>query len=213
MPIKIKICGITNYDDAKNAVSLGVDALGFIFYQKSPRFIHPIAARDIIRKLPPFVAKVGVFVDDTEDTIRTVFGQCGIDTVQLHGSETPQFAQRLSCAVIKAFAVKPGFDVSELSQYQVAGYLLDTWSDIPGLHGGSGKTFDWSIARDAAQRYPNVILAGGLNPSNIRDALENVQPYAVEFNSGVEIKPGVKNHYKMRDAVAIVKNWNAVSGK
>jgi phosphoribosylanthranilate isomerase len=210
MPIKIKICGITNYDDAKNAVSLGVDALGFIFYPKSPRYIHPIAARDIIKRLPPFVAKVGVFVDDTEETIHAVFGQSGIDTVQLHGSEAPEFANRLSCAVVKAFAVKPGFDVDALSQYQVAGYLLDTWSDA---HGGSGKTFDWSIAKDAAQRYPNVILAGGLNPSNIREALENVQPYAVEFNSGVEIKPGVKNHYKMRDAVAIVKNWNTVSGK
>jgi phosphoribosylanthranilate isomerase len=210
MPIKTKICGITNYDDAKIAVNLGVDALGFIFYQKSPRYIHPIAARDIIKRLPPFVAKVGVFVDDTEKTIQDVFGQSGIDTVQLHGSETPQFAHRLSCAVVKAFAVKPGFDVGVLSQYRVAGYLLDTWSDAPG---GSGRTFDWSIARDATQRFPNVILAGGLNPSNIREALENVQPYAVEFNSGVEIKPGVKNHYKMRDAVAIVKNWNTVSGK
>jgi phosphoribosylanthranilate isomerase len=208
--IKIKICGITNYDDAKIAVSLGVDALGFIFYQKSPRYIHPIAARDIIKKLPPFVAKVGVFVDDPEETIQAVFGQAGIDTVQLHGSETPQFAHRLSCAVIKAFAVKPEFDVGELSQYKVAGYLLDTWSDT---HGGSGKTFDWSIAKEAAQLHPNVILAGGLNPANIRDALENVQPYAVEFNSGVEIKPGVKNHYKMRDAVAFVKNWNALSRK
>jgi phosphoribosylanthranilate isomerase len=210
MTIKIKICGITNYDDAKNAVSLGVDALGFIFYQKSPRFIHPIAARDIIRKLPPFVSKVGVFVDDDETTIQAVFGQSGIDTVQLHGSETPQFAGRLSCAVIKAFAVKPGFDVGVLSQYKVAGYLLDTWSDS---HGGSGKTFDWSIARGATQLYQNVILAGGLNPGNVREALENVQPYAVEFNSGVEIKPGVKNHYKMRDAVAFVKNWNALSRK
>jgi phosphoribosylanthranilate isomerase len=211
--IKIKICGITNYDDAKIAVSLGVDALGFIFYKKSPRYIHPIAARDIIRKLPPFVAKVGVFVDDDEETIQAVFGQSGIDTVQLHGNETPGFAHRLSCAVIKAFAVKPLFDVAAMAQYKVAGYLLDTWSDTPGVHGGSGKTFDWSIAKDAAQRYPNVILAGGLNPSNVRDALENVQPYALEFNSGVEIKPGVKNHYKMRDAVAIVKNWNVVSGK
>jgi len=213
MPIKIKICGITNYDDAKNAVSLGVDALGFIFYQKSPRYIHPIAARDIIRKLPPFVAKVGVFVDDTEAAIQAVFGQSGIDTVQLHGSERPEFAHRLSCAVVKAFAVRPGFDIGELDRYQVAGYLLDTWSEARGVHGGSGKTFDWSIARAAVQRHPNVILAGGLNPTNIRDALENVQPYAVEFNSGVEIKPGVKNHYKMRDAVAIVKNWNAISGQ
>jgi phosphoribosylanthranilate isomerase len=210
MPIKIKICGITNYDDAKIAIGLGVDALGFIFFKKSPRYIHPIAARDIIRRLPPFVAKVGVFVDDTEESINAIFGKSGIDTVQLHGSETPQFANSLSCTVVKAFAVKPGFDIGALSQYRVAGYLLDTWSDT---HGGSGKTFDWSIAREAAQVHSNVILAGGLNPSNIRDALENVLPYAVEFNSGVEIKPGVKNHYKMRDAVSIVKNWNAPSGK
>jgi phosphoribosylanthranilate isomerase len=210
MPIKIKICGITNYDDAKSAVGLGVDALGFIFYQKSPRYIHPIAARDIIRKLPPFIAKVGVFVDEKEETIQAVFGQSGIDTVQLHGNETPEFAHRLSCAVVKAFSVGPDFSVDDLSRYHVAGYLLDTWSE---MRGGSGKTFDWAIARDAAQRHANIILAGGLNPSNIRDALENVHPYAVEFNSGVEIKPGVKNHYKMRDAVANVKNWNAVSGK
>jgi phosphoribosylanthranilate isomerase len=204
MPIRIKICGITQYEDAKTAVNLGVDALGFIFYPKSPRYIHPLAAKDIICKLPPFVSKVGVFVDDTAESITAVFQQTGIDTVQLHGNETPELANGFSCAVIKAFGVGPDFSLASLSQYKVSGYLLDTWSED---RGGSGKTFDWSIAKKAAQLYPNIILSGGLNPSNIRDALENVSPYAVEFNSGVEIKPGIKNHYKMRDAVKIVKSW------
>jgi len=204
MSVKIKICGITNYDDAKIAVSLGVDALGFIFYEKSPRFIHPLAAREIIRKLPPFITKVGVFVNDTEETIRAVYAQSGIDTVQLHGSETPAFCAQFQCAVVKAFGIHDEFDVERLSAYQVAAYLLDTWTDS---HGGSGKTFDWNIAQKAAQRFDNIILAGGLNATNIRDALDNVEPYAVEFNSGVEIKPGIKNHYKMRDAIDAVRNW------
>jgi phosphoribosylanthranilate isomerase len=192
--IKIKICGITQYEDAKTAVSLGVDALGFIFYSMSPRYIHPSAARDIIRKLPPFVSKVGVFVNETAEAIAAAVSQAGIDTVQLHGE----------CSVVKAFGVGPDFDVSALASYKVSGYLLDTWSEG---RGGSGATFDWSIARLATQAYPNIILAGGLNSSNVREALENVVPYAVEFNSGVEIKPGIKNHYKMRDAVEAVRSW------
>jgi phosphoribosylanthranilate isomerase len=204
MPIRIKICGITQYEDAKIAVNLGVDALGFIFYPKSPRYIHPLSAKDIIRKLPPFVSRVGVFVDDTADTIASIIAQTGIDTVQLHGNEPPGLAHGLSCAVVKAFGVKPGFDLAALGEYRVSGYLLDTWTED---RGGSGKTFDWAVARRATQLYPNIILAGGLNPTNVREALENVVPYAVEFNSGVEIKPGIKNHYKMRDAVKIVKSW------
>lgn len=203
MPIRIKICGITRYEDAKIAVGLGVDAIGFIFHPKSPRYIHPIAAADIIKKLPPFVSKVGVFVDDTKETIESVLSQTGIDTIQLHGSEPPELAHGFSCAVIKAFPVGPGFSLESLSPYRVSAYLLDTWSDS---HGGSGKTFDWAIAKQATQAYQNIILAGGLNPDNVREALESVRPYAVEFNSGVEIKPGVKNHYKMRDAIAIVKS-------
>jgi phosphoribosylanthranilate isomerase len=202
--IKIKICGITQYEDAKTAVSLGVDALGFIFYSMSPRYIHPSAARDIIRKLPPFVSKVGVFVNETAEAIAAAVSQAGIDTVQLHGDETPEFAASIECSVVKAFGVGPDFDVSALASYKVSGYLLDTWSEG---RGGSGATFDWSIARLATQAYPNIILAGGLNSSNVREALENVVPYAVEFNSGVEIKPGIKNHYKMRDAVEAVRSW------
>jgi phosphoribosylanthranilate isomerase len=201
MPIKIKICGITNYDDAKNAVSLGVDALGFIFYQKSPRYIHPAQARKIIERLPPFITKVGVFVDESADAISDAYMQSGIDTIQLHGNETPEFAHQFKCAVVKAFGVKPGFDIAELARYRVAGYLLDTWTDA---HGGSGRTFDWKIAEAATSKYDNIILAGGLNALNVREALDNVHPYAVEFNNGVEIKPGQKNQYKMRDAIAAV---------
>jgi|WetSurMetagenome_2_1015567.scaffolds.fasta_scaffold00056_33 phosphoribosylanthranilate isomerase len=202
--IRIKICGITQYEDAKTAVGLGVDALGFIFYTKSPRYIHPAAARDIICKLPPFVSRVGVFVNESAENIRSIMARTGIDTVQLHADETPEFAAALSCPVVKAFGVKPGFDLSVLARFRVNGYLLDTWSES---RGGSGAVFDWSIARRAVQLRSNIILAGGLNPGNVREALDNVKPYAVEFNSGVEIRPGFKNHYKMREAVEAVRAW------
>jgi len=205
MPVKVKICGITQYDDAKTAVSLGVDALGFIFYPKSPRYINPLQAREIIKRLPPFVSRVGVFVNEVSETIKEIARQTGIDTVQLHGSESPSMCGQLPFTLIKAFPVGPDFDVSLLDEYPVNAFLLDTWSD--STPGGSGRTFDWSIAKIAAQYHHNIILAGGLGPTNIAEALETVQPYAVEFNSGVEIKPGIKNPRKMRDAVAIVKNW------
>jgi phosphoribosylanthranilate isomerase len=205
MPIKVKICGITQYEDAKVAVSLGVDALGFIFYPKSPRYISPLKARDIIKRLPPFIAKVGVFVNSDAAAIMKAAQQAGVDTVQLHGNEPPSLCQALPIAVIKAFSVGPDFDPSVLDTYPASGFLLDTWSD--SLAGGTGRTFDWSIAKSVTQYHHNIILAGGLGPTNIAEALETVQPYAVEFNSGVEIKPGVKNPRKMRDAVAIVKGW------
>jgi len=205
MPVKIKICGITQYEDAKIAVSLGVDALGFIFYPKSPRCIHPLDAREIIRRLPPFVSKVGVFADDDASTIMNIVNKTGIDTVQLHGNEPPSICEQLPVTLIKAFPVGPGFDLSSFEKYKVNGYLLDTWSE--SQHGGTGKTFDWSIANSAIQKFRTIILAGGLGPTNICEALDAVHPYAVEFNSGVEIKPGIKNPHKMREAVTLVKNW------
>jgi phosphoribosylanthranilate isomerase len=205
MPVRIKICGITRFEDARIAVNLGVDALGFIFYDKSPRYITPAQAGAIIAKLPPFVTKVGVFVDSHPTSIMAAAQESGIDTVQLHGSETPDIARRLPFTVIKSFAVKPEWNPSVLDNYDVAGFLLDTWD--PGHKGGTGKTFDWQLARQAATKHKNIILAGGLGPVNIREALENVQPYAVDFNSGVEIKPGIKNPHKMKEAVAIVKSW------
>jgi phosphoribosylanthranilate isomerase len=205
MPIKVKICGITQYDDAKVAVSVGVDALGFIFYPKSPRYISPAKAHEIIKRLPPFIAKVGVFVDSEAASIMTAVQQSGIDTVQLHGNEPPELCQKLPMTLIKAFPVGKDFDPAILDKYPVNGFLLDTWSE--SLAGGTGRTFDWTIAKTVARYHHNIILAGGLGPTNIVEALETVQPYAVEFNSGVEIKPGIKNPRKMRDAVAVVKGW------
>jgi phosphoribosylanthranilate isomerase len=205
MPIKVKICGITRYEDAKIAVSVGVDALGFVFYPKSPRFIHPQKARDIIKRLPPFIAKVGVFVNSDASAIMTAVQQSGVDTVQLHGNEPPELCQKLLMTVIKAFPVGKDFNPAILDTYPVNGFLLDTWSDA--LAGGTGRTFDWTIAKSATQYHHNIILAGGLGPTNIAEALETVQPYAVEFNSGVEIKPGIKNPRKMLAAVEIVKGW------
>jgi phosphoribosylanthranilate isomerase len=207
MNIKIKICGITQLEDAKAAISMGVDALGFIFYPKSSRYISPSLAKDIIRKLPPFVSKVGVFVNETLEKIQNVISHTGIDTVQLHGNETPEFTKKINVCVIKAFGIKEDFDLNILKKYEANAYLLDTWSET---HGGSGKTFNWEIAKKAISVFSNIILAGGLNPTNISELLSNVIPYAVEFNSGVEIKPGIKNHHKMLEAIKIVREWKKI---
>jgi len=205
MSVRIKICGITRYEDAKVAESLGVDALGFVFYQKSPRYIRPEEAALIIRQLPPFVSCVGVFVDEEIDRVTAVARATGIDTVQLHGNESPHYCCKIPLPVIKAFSIEPATDLSLLEQYHVAALLLDTWSF--GRCGGTGKKFDWSIARSACIKYDRVILAGGLNPTNLEEALETVQPYGIDIASGVEIKPGIKNPRKMRDAVQVVRAW------
>jgi phosphoribosylanthranilate isomerase len=205
MPIRIKICGITRWEDAHNAVDLGVNALGFIFSEDSPRYIKPMDAADIIRRLPPFISKVGVFVNMHPSRIMDVARISGIDTVQLHGNEPPEAVYGLSLCTIKAFGVNTDFDLGILDTYDVNGFLLDTWD--AGKPGGTGRTFDWSIARRAAEKHNNIILAGGLNAVNIRDALDNVQPYSIDLNSGVEVSPGIKNPQKMREAVEIVRMW------
>lgn len=205
MPIRIKVCGITRFEDAKVAASIGVDALGFIFYQRSPRYIPPEEAALIIKQLPPFVSRVGVFVDEDQEKVVAIARATGIDTIQLHGTESPRYCSKLPLPIIKAFSIEPDSDLSLLEQYHVAGFLLDTWAS--GKRGGTGKTFDWSIARSACIKYGRVILAGGLNPTNIEEALESVHPYGIDINSGVEIKPGIKNPRKMHDAVRIVRAW------
>lgn len=203
MSIRIKICGITQYDDAKTAISLGVDALGFVFYPGSPRNIAPAAVREIISRLPAMVNKVGVFVDESYETIMRIASQSGIDTVQLHGNEPPELCGRLPYTTIKAFGVQSGFDPLILARYPAQSFLLDTWK--AGFAGGTGEKFDWSIALSAVQVNPHIILAGGLGPSNILEALDFVRPYGVDLNSGVEIRPGLKNPYKMKDAVALIR--------
>lgn len=209
MSTRIKICGITRLEDARVATNLGVDALGFIFHPKSPRFISPEQARNIIMQLPPMINRVGVFVNETKETIMQIAAQCGIDTVQLHGNESPEFCVAIPLPVIKSFSIRPDFDISKLNDYKTQGILLDTWS--PEVQGGSGITFDWSIARKASAMFNNIVLAGGLGPTNLEDALRMVDPFAVDINSGVEIRPGVKNPHKIRAVVKIVKNWKKIS--
>lgn len=202
MRVRIKICGITRLEDALVAVNLGVDALGFNFFEKSPRYIRPESAREIIAAIPPFVAAVGVFVDAPRETILNTIAAAGLSSVQLHGSETPQLCSSLPVPVIKVFPVSPEFQPADLDPYCCAGYLLDTWSEY--MKGGTGAIFDWRIAAKVCATYRGVVLAGGLGPSNLLDALESVRPYAVDINSGVEIRPGIKNPHKLRDAVKIV---------
>jgi len=199
MPIKIKICGITNAQDAEAAVTAGADALGFVFYAQSPRCIEPSVAKRIIAQLPPFVLAVGVFVNHARDTIRDVFDECGLAFAQLHGDETPNFCESLGRPVLRALRLRDRGTLLALAEYKgrmgVRGFVVDGFSTE--AYGGTGQTVDWSLAREAAQAAP-ILLAGGLTPSNVQEAIRQVQPYGVDVSSGVEEGPGQKNHEKIR---------------
>jgi len=194
--LRIKICGITNTEDAIEAIACGADALGFVFYGKSPRLVKPEAARSIISSLPPIVTTIGVFVDEDMTNLENIISYTGLDAVQLHGSESPEYFN-LSRKTIKAIRVKDLADLKQLNQYRAAAaFLLDTYS--PESIGGTGHIFNWEIAVEA-KKLGRVILAGGLTPDNIEDAVKLVQPYAVDVASGVEgsIK-GKKDHKKLK---------------
>ena len=196
--VKVKICGITNHGDASEAVRLGADALGFIF-APSPRQIVPELARDIIVDLPPFVQAVGVFVNEGLSAIRDKVAYCGLDIVQLHGDESPEFCWELMPRTLKAFRIKDTSSLSPIGAYKglVKALLLDTYQE--GLKGGTGKTFDWSLAVEAGKFRIPVILSGGLGPSNIETAISTVKPYAVDVGSTIEARPGKKDHTLMRE--------------
>ena len=200
--VKVKICGITNEDDALQAVDAGADALGFVFYNLSPRCITFEAAERIIRKLPPFVVTVGVFVNNPATFISSAVERCGIGLVQLHGDETPAFCAGLRHKVIKAFRVRNITSLDALRNFPVSGYLLDAY--VPGTYGGTGLTFNWEAARIAKQ-YGPIILAGGLNPDNILRAVETVDPYGVDVSSGVESAPGKKDHARVTELIRRAK--------
>jgi phosphoribosylanthranilate isomerase len=195
--VRVKICGITNPEDAWLAADLGAQALGFIFYPKSPRSIKPEAARDIIKILPPLVLSVGVFVDEEAGVVREVAATVGLDWVQLHGQESPQYCRALKRRVIKGFRVQDESSLDILPNYRdaVQAFLLDTYR--PGTPGGTGETFDWGLARKARD-YGPVILAGGLTAANVGQAITVAQPAAVDVASGVEAAPGVKDPEKLR---------------
>ncbi|HOQ05164.1 MAG TPA: phosphoribosylanthranilate isomerase [Anaerohalosphaeraceae bacterium] len=192
---KIKICGITNLDDAVTAAELGADLLGFIFYPKSPRYIDPQKARDIIAKIPTFVDTVAVFVNPTLQQVQETAQQGWFNWIQLHGDETPDFCRSLhwlNIKLIKAVRVKDRSDIDKALTYPTDAVLLDTYTD--GLYGGTGQTFDWSLIGYPPRR---IFLSGGIGPHNIRQALE-VGTYGIDINSGVESAPGKKDPAKLK---------------
>ena len=196
--LKVKICGITNFDDASLAASLGADALGFIF-ASSPRRVSPELARDIIRNIPPFVKTVGVFVNEDSQVINEIVDHCGIDLVQLHGDESPELCDQFMPRTIKALKVRDDSILGSMASYQgkVKAFLLDSYSEK--MAGGTGKCFDWDLAVKINKIGIPIILAGGLGPSNIEEAVTKLKPYAVDVNSGIEESPGKKSHALMRE--------------
>jgi len=202
--VRVKICGITNLDDAMAAADFGADALGFVFFKKSPRYISPANAKKIIKKLPPFISAVGVFVNEDKKNIEKIVSHTGINIIQLHGDETPK-ACNLSKPAIKAIRVKSLDSLEIISKYRdkVSALLLDTYT--PELFGGTGQIFNWDIAVEARQ-LGRVILAGGLKPENIQKAVRYVHPYAVDVSSGVEAEKGRKDRKKMKLFIKMAKS-------
>lgn len=201
--VRIKVCGITKLEDALVAAELGADALGFIFYKKSKRYIDPEKAAGIVAQLPPFISTVGVFVNQDLDQIQTVRETAGIDAVQLHGDETPELCSKIPPRVIKAIRIRDGVDAKAVELYPVQAILFDKHAD--DMYGGTGKSFDWGVL-SGVKISKRIILSGGLTHENVLEAIMMVRPYAVDVSSGVEDSPGNKNHLKLRKFIEAVKN-------
>jgi phosphoribosylanthranilate isomerase len=200
----VKVCGMTSARDALYAVECGADAVGFIFYKKSPRAVTMKQAKAITAELPPFVQRVGVFVNETAEKIQRVVAFCGLDVVQLHGDESPAFCKRIGGKVVKAIRVKDAESIKALSRYRVDAFLLDAFKE--GEWGGTGECFNWNLVKQA-RNYGPVILAGGLNPGNVAEAIRECRPYAVDVCSGVETQPGKKSLKKVREFIEAVRGF------
>ncbi|WP_143555633.1 phosphoribosylanthranilate isomerase [Selenihalanaerobacter shriftii] len=202
---RVKICGITNLADAKQIAKVGVDSLGFIF-ANSPRQVKPTQVKEIINELPPFINTVGVFANEEMMMVKEIAKYCGLDTLQFHGNESPQYCQCFEeQKIIKAFRIKDEIDLEKLSNYNVDGYLLDTYD--PNHLGGTGQTFNWNLALEAKKLGP-VILAGGINSKNISTAIKEVSPYGVDISSGVERAPGLKDLGKVEEVFTKIRGNN-----
>jgi phosphoribosylanthranilate isomerase len=206
---RIKMCGTTNIEDAREAVHSGVDALGFIFVEKSLRHISLEKAREIVACLPPLVEMVGVFIDRDIQEVVEIIRAVGLSCVQLHGSEDPGYCRQIAqmaapCKVIKAFRVGLNSREEDFLKYNevVRGFLLDTY--IKGQAGGTGQVFDWRLIK-GLNLQRSVILAGGLRPENVLEAIQAVRPFGVDVNSGVEITPGIKDHRKLHELIVQVR--------
>jgi phosphoribosylanthranilate isomerase len=206
MSLKIKICGITNQEDADIAIQEGADALGFVFYPQSPRYVQPAVAQHIIASLPPFVVPVGVFVNQDLDMVKRVFDDCGLALAQLHGDESPGFCESLHRPVLRAIRLRGRSSFLALAEWKgrigVRGFIVDTFSDT--AYGGTGHTTDWSLAAEVAKAAP-MLLAGGLTPENVQEAIRQVRPYGVDVSSGVERSPGQKDPDKIRGFIQAVR--------
>jgi phosphoribosylanthranilate isomerase len=199
---QIKICGITTEKDAAFVAGCGADAIGFIFHQKSPRYVAPEAVKQIIKKLPTEITTVGVFVDLNPLQVKDVVAFCGLDMVQLHGAESPAYCSQFSPSqVIKACAPQTEDDLEQLRGYPVRAMLVDAYD--PVRHGGTGDSANWALATKVKEHHP-LILAGGLSIANIQEAIERCSPHAVDINSGVEHSPGRKDHQKIKEIIDLV---------
>ena len=203
MSVKVKICGITSVSDANAAAEAGADALGFMFWDKSPRAVSLGAAAEIVRQLPPFIVKVGVFVNAEEDLVIRAIRECGLNLLQFHGDETPEYCLQFGLMSMKAFRMRDAASLKALANYPTDAWLLDAYT--PGKPGGTGERFDWDLAVEAVKLGRPIFLAGGLTPENVGEAVTRVQPYAVDVSSGVEAAPGRKDHAKVREFIAAAR--------
>ena len=207
MSVKVKICGITNAADAQHAVECGADALGFIFYEKSPRSVALRTAAEIIKDLPPYILKVGVFVNETPEGVMRTATEAGLTLLQFHGDEPPEFCRQFGLMSMKALRVRDAKSLQTLLEYDTDAWLLDAYSaDQPG---GTGQTFNWDLATQAQAWGRPVFLAGGLTPDNVGDAIRQVRPFGVDVSSGVEASPGKKEHDRVKRFVEAARAASA----
>ena len=204
MSVIVKICGITSVADGLAAAEAGADAVGLMFYEGSPRHVSPQTAAEIARDLPPFVIKVGVFVNAPEVEVTRAISECGLNIVQFHGDESPDYVRRFPVMTIKAFRIRDESSLQPLADYATDAWLLD--AHAPDALGGTGQQFNWDLAVKAKELGRPIFLAGGLTPANISEAVRRVRPYAVDVSSGVESAPGKKDHRKVRAFIQAAKS-------
>ncbi len=203
MSTKIKICGITNLADAQAAAAAGADALGFNFYEKSPRYVPLSRASEISRQLPPFILRVGVFVNAQEELVLSAIRDCGLAMLQFHGDEPPEFCAQFGLMNMKAFRIRGPESLSEIPLYKTDAFLLDAFSSA--TFGGTGEKFNWDLAVEVQKFGKPIFLAGGLTPENVAEAVRKVRPFGVDVSSGVESAPGKKDHAKVNAFIAAVR--------
>ena len=204
MSVNVKICGVISVSDGLAAAAAGADMIGLMFYERSPRHIPLATAIEIARALPPYVVKVGVFVNPSADAVQRAIAECGVSLLQFHGDEPPEFCTQFGVMSLKAFRIRDAVSLAALPGYSTDAWLLDAFS--PDALGGTGEQFNWDLALDAKKLGRPIFLAGGLTPENVAEAVRRVQPFAVDVSSGVESAPGKKDPAKVRAFITAAKS-------